>query len=229
MHLKKLRKPRRTQAELFLDQLSQLAGGIDKPISNKALRNALGWEEDRYWRIHRQLSIQNKIEIGKGYGGSVCLNNAHNNKGLKLFLSYCHTDEAVKNALLKHLKPLQRLGLIETWHDRKIKPGDEWDKVISSNLDDADIVLLLISIDFINSSYCYDIELTQAMMRHESKDARLVPIIIRACMWHDAPFAKLQALPKDGKAVSSWSNEDEALLDIAQGVRNVAEELLAKR
>lgn len=144
-----------------------------------------------------------------------------------MFISYAHQDEPFKIDLVKHLEPLRRMGLIEEWHDRKIQPGEEWDKAISGNLKNSDVILLLVSIDFINSSYCYDIELEDALDRHEAGSARVIPVILRKCMWKHTPFAKLQALPKDARAVTLWPDRDDALLDIAEGVSKVAEELLA--
>jgi TIR domain len=146
---------------------------------------------------------------------------------LTVFVSYTHTDEEYKADLLKHLEPLRRRQLIDAWHDGKIKAGEQWDKTITSNLDAADIILLLVSIDFINSTYCYEVELERALERHEAGSARVVPIILRPCMWQKAPFASLQVLPKDARAVSLWLNRDEALVNVAEGIRQVAEELLA--
>jgi hypothetical protein len=88
--------------------------------------------------------------------------------------------------------------------------------------------LLLVSIDFINSKYCYDIELEAAMERHSKGNAVVIPVILRSCFWHNTPFAKLQALPKDAKAISSWTDRDEALAAVAEGVRQIAEGRLAK-
>jgi hypothetical protein len=86
---------------------------------------------------------------------------------------------------------------------------------------------LHISIDFINSSYCYDIELERAVERHAAGEARVIPIILRPCMWHQTPFSKLQALPKDARAVSLWADRDEVLVSVAEGIRAVAEQLLS--
>jgi hypothetical protein len=116
------------------------------------------------------------------------------------------------------LEPLRRLKLIEAWHDRKIKPGEEWDKSISINLEKADIILLLISIDFINSSFCYDIELERAIERQATKEAEVIPIILRNCMWQQTSFGKLQALPKDARPVSLWADRDDALVNVADGM-----------
>jgi len=125
--------------------------------------------------------------------------------------------------------PLKRLKLIETWTDLEIKAGDEWSKEISSNLESADIVILLISIDFLNSKYCYDIELQQALARHEKGETRVIPVILRPCLWQHSPFAKFQALPKDAKAVASWENLDAALTNVAEGLFKVAQDLKASR
>ncbi len=179
---KRAKKARRTYAEIFLDELSKLAGGSEKLISNKALLESLEWDEHRYKRVRSELIEQNKIYIGKGFGGSVGLVSGAAARGLSLFLSYSHADEDFKNDLLKHLEPLKKLQLIETWHDRQIKPGEQWDKKISLNLETAEIILLLVSIDFINSSYCYDIELEQALDLNDAKKARVIPVILRSCM-----------------------------------------------
>jgi hypothetical protein len=231
-HLRKERRVRRTYSEIFLDKLSQLTKESEKPVSNKALRESLGhgWDDVRYERIRSELRDQNKIYVAAGSpGGLVGLVSPLGTKGLNLFICYSHADDKYKSELLKHLEPLKRLGLIEVWHDRQILAGDEWDKKISSHLEKADIVLLLVSIDFINSEYCYDIELEQALDQHESKKSRVIPVILRPCMWNYASFAKLQALPKDARAVSLSPNLDEALTSIAEGVRLVATELLASR
>jgi len=211
-----------------MDKLTALSEGQQKLIGNGALRDALDWDDARYERIKRQLVEENAIIVGRGRGGSVGLATAPGTKAaLSAFIAYSHVDEEAKNALLKHLGPLTRLRLIDSWHDRKIKAGEEWDKTISSKLDQADIILLLVSIDFINSEYCYDIELEKAMERHEAGTARVIPIILRPCLWNHASFAKLQALPKDAKAIAAWADKDEALENVADGLMQVAKELLA--
>ena len=126
---------------------------------------------------------------------------------------------------MKHLEPLRRQGLIDVWHDRKIKAGEEWERAISKYLQKADVILVLVSVDFINSSYCYDIEMELALERHASQKARVIPVILRNCLWENTPLRKLQALPKDGRAVKTWRDVDEALTSVAEGIRTVAEEL----
>ena len=142
---------------------------------------------------------------------------------ITLFYSYAHEDELLRNELEKHLSLLQRQGLISEWHDRQILPGDEWAHDIDTHLETASIILLLISPGFLASDYCYDIEMQGALERHKRRQARVIPIILRPCDWHSAPFGSLQCLPRDGKAVTTWQNLDEAFLAIAEELRQVIE------
>lgn len=144
---------------------------------------------------------------------------------IHLFYSYSHKDEELRNQLETHLALLRRQGLIDQWHDRRIGPGQEWAGAIDVNLESAQIILLLASADFIASDYCYEKEMARAIERHEAGDARVIPVILRAVDWKDAPFAKLQALPKDGKPVTAWADRDAAWLDVAQGIRKAVEAL----
>ncbi len=105
--------------------------------------------------------------------------------------------------------------------------GREWEGQIDSNLVDAKIILLLISADFLASDYCYDIEMKKALELHDSGAARVIPVILRACDWHQSPFGKLQAVPRDGEAITSWNNIDEAFTDVAKRIRIAAQELLS--
>ncbi|MEI7728057.1 MAG: COR domain-containing protein [Verrucomicrobiota bacterium] len=146
-------------------------------------------------------------------------------KAPKLFYSYSHKDETLRDKLETHLKLLKREGKISDWHDRRITAGTEWAKQIDDHLNQADIILLLVSADFIASDYCYDLEMKRAMERHEKKEAVVIPVILRDCDWHCAPFSKLQALPKDGRPVKKWEDRDTAWTDVAKGIRRVAEEL----
>ena len=128
----------------------------------------------------------------------------------------------MKDQLVKHLVPLRRLGLVSDWHDGELKPGDTWDKEISRNLERARIVILVISIDFINSEYCYDRELSNAMDRHAKGKTIVVPVIARDCLWKALPFGQLQALPRAGKAIATWEDRDAALAEVAEGIRRLA-------
>lgn len=146
-----------------------------------------------------------------------------------VFFSYSHADEALRDQLEKQLSILRRQGVIETWHDRRIGAGEEIDKAISENLTSADIILLLISPDFINSDYCYDREMTVAMERHERGDAVVMPVILRACQWHGAPFGKLNATPPDGRPITQAVDRDQAFLEVANAVQVAAKKVGGRR
>jgi GTPase SAR1 family protein len=144
---------------------------------------------------------------------------------IEVFFSYSHRDEELRDELAKHLTILQREGVITTWSDRQIGAGDEWAGQIDAHLNSADIILLLISADFIASNYCYDIEMRRAMERHEARSARVVPVILRPVDWTGAPFGKLQAYPKDAKPITTWPNQDEAFVDVTKAIRKTAQQI----
>jgi TIR domain/AAA domain len=147
---------------------------------------------------------------------------------VSVFLSYAHEDEPLLRKLETHLSLLKRQGLISTWYDRQIVPGTNWAKVIDERLELASIILLLVSPDFLASDYCYQVEMKRALERHEAGQAQVIPIVMRPTDWKGAPFAHLQALPTDAKAITTWSNQDEAFLRVAEGIRKVVEVTLAR-
>ncbi len=139
-----------------------------------------------------------------------------------LFYSYAREDEALRDQLAKHLKLLERQGAISSWHHRDVAPGAERDQEINQQLLDADIILLLVSVDFLTSDYIWGKELKIALERHRTGAARVIPIILRSTDWTSAPFSHLQALPRDGRPVTSWADRDEAFADIARALREIA-------
>jgi hypothetical protein len=136
-----------------------------------------------------------------------------------LFFSYSHKDEDLRNELEVHLSGLKRQGVISTWHDRRITSGREFGSDIDRNLDAADVILLLVSPDFIDSDYCYEKEMQRALQRHHSGSARVIPVILRPCDWHDLPFGILLATPTDGKPVTKWPNRDDAFLEVVKAIK----------
>ena len=147
-------------------------------------------------------------------------------KSLTVFFSYSHKDELLRDELAKHLSLLQRDGTISSWHDRQISAGTEWANDIDSNLNSADLILLLISSDFLASDYCHQVELKRAIERHDKGEARVIPIILRPCRWQSAWFSKLQLLPKNGEPVTKWADRDDAFTNIAEGIEKAIGELL---
>jgi len=144
---------------------------------------------------------------------------------ISVFISYSHKDESFREELGTHLSILCRQGLISEWNDRKIMPGKKWEEEINAYIDKADLILLLISPDFIASDYCYGIELKKALDRHENNVSKVVPILIRPVDWQDEPISRIQALPKDATPVSTWSDRDEAWIDVAKGIRTAVSEI----
>lgn len=148
---------------------------------------------------------------------------------LDVFVSYAHRDEKLRQELEKHLSPLVRSELIATWYDARLGAGTELYPEIKRRLSTADLILLLISPDLINSDFCYRREMRIALQRHAKGQARVVPVILRPVDWLTTPIGKLLATPKNGRPVTTWQRRDDALLDVATSVRCVAEELLSAR
>lgn len=145
---------------------------------------------------------------------------------VKIFFCYAHEDKKMLNELKKHLIPFQKVGAVEIWHDADISAGVEWEPEIAKHLNSAHIILLLISADFMASDYCYGTELKWAIERHKLKEARVIPVILRPVYWKTVEsLKKLQALPTDGKAVTTWPNIDSAYEHISEGIAAVIKEL----
>ena len=146
---------------------------------------------------------------------------------VRVFFSYSHADDRHRIRLEKALKLLERQGLIDTWTDRKLLPGDRWEEGIEEELERADLVLFLVSDDFLASDFIWGREMKRALERQEKGETQVVPVIVRPCDWHPAPFGKLQAVPEHGRAVTDpeWGNEDRAWEDVAKRLRTLVEEL----
>ena len=144
---------------------------------------------------------------------------------LKVFLSYAHEDEDLKKRLDIHLTSLKRSGKIKTWSDRKIMPGEEWDSTIKEEMKEADIILLLVSADFLASDYIWKVELVNAMESHRSKESVVIPIFLKPCDWKEMPFALLQGLPKNAVPVTEFDDKEVAFLQISQEIRRVVDNI----
>ncbi|MGE0666117.1 MAG: toll/interleukin-1 receptor domain-containing protein, partial [Sphingomonadales bacterium] len=137
-------------------------------------------------------------------------------------ISYSHQDAAALERLHVHLANLQREGRIETWYDRDILGGDVVDDEIDRELEAADLVLLLVSPDFIASHYCVEREMRRALERHDAGETRVVPIIIEPCDWAAMPqLRRLKAVPNDGNPISEWANANNAYLNVVQELRRI--------
>jgi hypothetical protein len=142
---------------------------------------------------------------------------------LRVVFSYAHEDEPLRDRLAAHLASLERAHVIECWHDREIRAGDGWREEIERAIARADVILLLISPDFVASDYCFTIEMANALKRHAAGTALVVPILLRALVTAGQPWSELQSLPRDLRAVTSWPNLDEAFADVARGLLDALE------
>lgn len=142
-------------------------------------------------------------------------------RSIEVVCCYARKDQDFLLALRSHLTPLQRDGLITLWAGIDIDTGAEWDQEIRHHLDTAQIILLLISPDFMESDYCYGKEMQRALERHEMGSCRVIPILLRPTYWKSAPFSSLQILPTDARPITLWHDRDEAFYSIVQGILKV--------
>lgn len=148
---------------------------------------------------------------------------------LKVFISYSHKDEKFKDELVTMLAALQRRGVIDTWQDRRIEAGDEWNTSIQDALNDCDLALLLVSADYLASRFIQEEEQPKLLQRRREMSLRVIPIVVRGCTWQGEPVLKdLQALPADGKPVITFSKDngdrDQVWADIAAVIEKRAKE-----
>jgi hypothetical protein len=146
-----------------------------------------------------------------------------------VFFSYSHVDEKLRDRLELALTMLKREGAIQSFHDRRIEAGMDLDGKIFGELERADVILVLVSPDFLASNYCYDRELMRALERYREGSARLIPIVLRPCEWQRSPLAGIMALPTDGKPVTKFADLDDAFLDISMGIRAAIDGITATR
>ena len=149
-------------------------------------------------------------------------------ENLLLFFSYARQDRGLRDKLEEHLSNLKYRGLISTWHIREIGAGEDWQQQVDIHLESAHIILLLISSSFMASQYCYSMEMTRAMERHQQGKARVIPVLLRPVLFTGAPFTMLKMLPTNGKPMANWRNRDSAFVDIALGIERVVREEAAK-
>ena len=143
---------------------------------------------------------------------------------MKAFISYSHKDDWALERLHTHLAMLRREGRVVDWFDREILAGGDLNQEISEKLESCDLFLPLVSPDFLASSYCYDTEMTRALERHDAGEVRVVPTIVEPCDWTASPLRMLKALPKDGKPIVEWTNQNTAFMDVVTELRRILSE-----
>ncbi len=144
----------------------------------------------------------------------------------RLFCGYAHEDETFLNQLKRAFQIPIRQEMITVWHDREILPGSEWDTEIEHQVNTADIILLLISPNFIASEYCWTREMQWAITRHKRGEARVIPILLEPTPeWRTTPLGDLLALPRDAKPVTTWQNRRDAFANIVKELLRVVHEV----
>jgi hypothetical protein len=138
---------------------------------------------------------------------------------VKIYLSHAPEDEPFCERLERHLSVLHREGQIGSFRRSSVAPGEDPEAAMKASLEDADVILLLVSADFLASRWCAEIELPAALARSQSRLSHVIPVILRACDWRHAPFGGLKVLPRDGKPVHRWDDQDEALAEVAREIR----------
>lgn len=169
-------------------------------------------------------SIDNPLCIYiQAYTGIVCIPKACKSSNM----SNCKIikDEEYKKELDKHFAPLRNNGRVETWNDRKLEAGSRLNEIIQEELNTSDIIIFMLSSDFLDSYYCYDIEMKKAIEREKRGECKIIPVIVRACMWDETPLKNFLAFPKDGKPIEQYERKDDAYLEIAKGVRKIVQSM----
>lgn len=158
-----------------------------------------------WWKKRRRLAIPKPFSSPKAPS-----------KAKKIFYSYADDDIAFHQKLEKHLRVLERAGRIEAWDAHKIKPGDNVDRSIEQHLKEADIILLLISSDYVASDTLWNQQMKRALELKAERGTRVIPIYLKPCHVGDAPFEALDGLPQNKKPISQWENQDEAFAQVAE-------------
>jgi hypothetical protein len=142
----------------------------------------------------------------------------------RVFYSYSHRDAELRERLGTYLAPLVLAGKIVEWHDRKIEPGTDWENEISDQLESANLILFLVSEDFLASEYCFGVEVDKALSRLKAGEVKVVPILLKPCLWKESRFSELQIIPRDAKAIISWPSREEAFVEVATELNKMVSE-----
>jgi hypothetical protein len=136
----------------------------------------------------------------------------------RLFYSYSHLDADERNRLSTYLAPLVKSEKIVEWYDRKIEPGKNWESEISNRLEAANLVLFLVSENFLASDYCFGVEVDRALARLKRGEVKVVPILVKPCLWQASRLSELQFIPHDGVAIKESPSPEKAFADVAKEI-----------
>jgi hypothetical protein len=139
----------------------------------------------------------------------------------RVFYSYSHRDAELRSRLATYLAPLRHQGKIVEWHDRKIEPGTNWNAALAKQLDSADLFILLITEHFLDSDYCFGVEMDAVLARLKSEQAKVAPVLLKPCLWEESRFSQLQIIPRNGKPISSSASVEEAFTEVASEIKKL--------
>ncbi|MDU0457788.1 MAG: COR domain-containing protein [Geobacteraceae bacterium] len=165
-----------------------------------------------------QIAIADAIKI---FGGATSNHS--------LFISYSHKDERYRDELRGALTAYERKKEIEVWDDTRIEPGQKWEAEILGKLEQADIIVLLLSNDFIKSDYCMQKEMQRALERDAAGECAIVPIVVRDCRFDMLQVGKMQAILPNAKPIKKHRDRDAAWLEVTKQLDRVIARLKKKR
>ncbi|MGB0838853.1 MAG: toll/interleukin-1 receptor domain-containing protein [Chitinophagales bacterium] len=140
---------------------------------------------------------------------------------MKVKFAYSRKDVKYMENIRKYLQLLEKQDKVKLWYDGDIEVGSNWEAMIKKHLENADIILPLISANALASDYFYDTEMKIALDRHSKKQVKIIPVILKSCLWQSSPFGELQALPEDGKPIESWERESEAYANVMEHITDL--------
>jgi hypothetical protein len=183
--------------EYIRDRTGENRANITRPLSLEGVRIVLAPD-----------SINNKTSIT----GAISIFYA---------CSSSKEDLQLQEEIGKQLGFLRKQKLIDEWHSGKLEAGAEREAETRRRLENAQVILLLVSADLLASED--DSIIVRAMERHREGTAIVVPVILRPVEWQETAFNGLVALPDEGRPITSWSNRDDAFLSVAKGIRKIIE------
>ncbi len=133
-------------------------------------------------------------------------------------------------SLPRFYRPSERFHPATIWYDGKILPGQDWEYETDTHLNEADIIVLLITASFLAwADYFWEKKMSSVLERCKAGEARVVPVIMSPCLWKESPISEFQVLPPNGKPLSTWRNRDSAFLEVVKGIVAVIDEVRSKR
>lgn len=146
-------------------------------------------------------------------------------QAIKIFISYSRKDKAYKEELVEFLAPMRRKGIIESWNDKDIIAGEQWEDELLEQLAAAHIVIFLISSSFLNSDYINRVEINGAIERHKNRELVIIPVLVRSSDFLTSDLSSFQSLPSDLKPISTWNDSDSAWLNVTEGLKKVIQSI----